>query len=169
LYVPDGYRFLPHPDINNSLDYQTAYRRLEERLVRTGRAYFQPGKEYSLSIFAANPADTPALHTWAIEALGPLKTTVELSYAASCLNVLPRGLDKASGLAFLTQQTGYRPAEMLGVGDSDSDLPFLAKTGYSAAPANANSAVKQAVQYVSPYQTTAGVRDILARFGIGEA
>ena len=56
---------------------------------------------------------------------------------------------------------------MLGVGDSDSDLPFLALTGYNAAPANANQAVKQAVQYVSPYPTVEGVRDILRHFELG--
>jgi hydroxymethylpyrimidine pyrophosphatase-like HAD family hydrolase len=44
------------------------------------------------------------------------------------------------------------------------DLPFLARVGYSAAPANANRAIKQAVQYVAPRPTADGVRDILAHF-----
>ena len=85
----------------------------------------------------------------------------------SCLNILPDGLDKGKGLEFFASKTGYALAEMLGVGDSDSDLPFLALTGYSAAPANANQAVRQAVQYVSPYPTVEGVRDILRHFELG--
>jgi hypothetical protein len=58
------------------------------------------------------------------------------------------------------------PAGVLGVGDSDVDLPFLALAGYSAAPANANPAVKEIVQYVAPRPTADGVRDILAYFGL---
>lgn len=166
LYIPDGYRFVPHPGVGNGRGFQAARQRLEETLVRSGRAFFQPGKEFSLSIFARNPSQTPALYEWTVSALGSLRETVELSYAASCLNVLPRGVDKGRGLAFLAEQTGYRPEEMLGVGDSDADLPFLTMTGHSAAPANANRAVKRAVEYVSAYETAAGVRDILGHFDL---
>jgi hydroxymethylpyrimidine pyrophosphatase-like HAD family hydrolase len=55
---------------------------------------------------------------------------------------------------------------MLGVGDSDVDLPFLQTVGYAAAPSNANTAVKQLAHYISPYPTSAGVRDILRHFGL---
>jgi hydroxymethylpyrimidine pyrophosphatase-like HAD family hydrolase len=166
LYIPDNYRFIPHPAVGSGVDFKAAERRLEAALVKTDRAFFQPGKEYSHSIYAYNPADTPALMDWAVQALGPLQENVELAYAASCLNVLPRGVDKGQGLEFLASQTGYALEEMLGVGDSDVDLPFLALTGYSAAPANANQVVKQTVQYVSPYRTVDGVRDILKHFGL---
>lgn len=166
LYTPEPYRFLPHPEVGNGVEFKAAERRLEAALVDTGRAFFQPGKQFSHSLFAYDPADTPALLGWAVEALGSLAGTVEFSYAASCLNVLPRGLDKGKGLEFLSQKTGYRLDEMLGVGDSESDLPFLALTGYSAAPANAREKIKQAVQYVSPVPTVDGVRDILHRFGL---
>jgi hydroxymethylpyrimidine pyrophosphatase-like HAD family hydrolase len=166
LYIPENYRFIPHPAVGNGLDFKAAERRLEAALVKTDRAFFQPGKQYSHSIYAYNPADTPALMDWAMQALGPLQETVKLAYAASCLNVLPWGVDKGRGLEFLASQTGYALEEMLGVGDSDIDLPFLALTGYSAAPANANQAVKQMVQYISPYPTVDGVRDILDHFGL---
>jgi hydroxymethylpyrimidine pyrophosphatase-like HAD family hydrolase len=95
-----------------------------------------------------------------------LVDTVEFGYTSSCLNVLPRGLDKGKGLEFLAHKSGYRLEEMLGVGDSESDVPFLTLTGYSAAPANAHETVKEAVQYVSPYPTVEGVRDILHHFGL---
>jgi HAD superfamily hydrolase (TIGR01484 family) len=166
LYAPANYRFLPHPDVGDGVAFKVAERKLEEAVVETGRAFFQPGKQFSHSLFAYNPADTPALLGWAVEALGSLAETVEFSYAASCLNVLPRGLDKGKGLEFLLHKTGYRFEEMLGVGDSESDLPFLALTGYSAAPGNAHERIKQAVQYVSPHPTVEGVRDILGHFGL---
>ena len=166
LYVPEHYRFFPHPDVGNGLEFKIAERKLEEALVESGRAFFQPGKQFSHSLFAYDPADTPALLNWAVEALGPLAETVGFSYASSCLNVLPRGLNKGKGLEFLVQQTEYRPEEILGVGDSESDLPFLVQSGFSAAPANAHEMVKQVVQYVSPYSTVEGVRDILDHFGL---
>jgi hydroxymethylpyrimidine pyrophosphatase-like HAD family hydrolase len=166
LYTPQPYRFLPHPAVDNNPTFQAATQRLEAGLVQTGRAFFQPGKQFSHSLFAYDPADTPALYGWAVEALGSLAGSVGLVYASSCLNVLPAGVDKGKGVEFLAAKTGYALAEMLGVGDSDSDLPFLVLTGYSAAPTNANPAVKQAVQYVSPYPTVEGVRDILDHFGL---
>jgi hydroxymethylpyrimidine pyrophosphatase-like HAD family hydrolase len=167
LYIPQKYRFLPHPGVGNGAVFARAKEALHRALVETGIAFFQPGKEYSLSIFAHNPAETNLLYEQAVKALGSLANSVELGYAASCLNVMPRGVNKGRGLEYLAQLSGYHPAEMLGVGDSDIDLPFLALTGYSAAPANANRAVQQAVQYVSPLETSAGVRDILRHFGLG--
>jgi hydroxymethylpyrimidine pyrophosphatase-like HAD family hydrolase len=67
---------------------------------------------------------------------------------------------------FLCEQSGYGLEEILGVGDSDVDLEFLSMVGYAAAPANANPAVKAIVDYVSPYPTAEGVRDILRHFGV---
>jgi hydroxymethylpyrimidine pyrophosphatase-like HAD family hydrolase len=164
LYDPDGYRFFFHPAINDPASFRAARQRIEETLVRDGRAYFQPGKEISASLFATDPVDQWRLLDLAAAALGPLREGVELEYSASCLNIAPRGINKASGLAFLAERSGFAYGEMLGLGDSDVDLPFLALAGFTAAPANANRAVQQAVQYVSPHRTSTGVRDILRCF-----
>jgi len=166
LYFPDGYRFLPHPIIKNQAGFQAVRQRLEGALAQTGQALFQPGKEYSLSILARDSSETDALRDLAVTALGTLNESVDLVYSASCLNVLPRGIHKGKGIEFLSSQTGYALEEMLGVGDSDVDLPFLALVGYSAAPANANLDVKQMVQYVAPSSAADGVRDILNYFGL---
>ncbi|MGH2538143.1 MAG: HAD family hydrolase [Candidatus Promineifilaceae bacterium] len=167
LYLPQGYRFLPHPALGDLAPIQAARQRIEATLVRQQGASIQPGKEYSLSIFAADPADTNQLRAWATAALNSLAETVELVYSSSCLNVVPRGIDKGQGLRFLAAQAGYRLDEMLAIGDSDVDVPFLALAGYSAAPANANEAVKQLVAYVAPRPAAAGVADILAHYGLG--
>jgi len=166
LYLPESYRFLPHPMLGGRSGFQAVQQRLDQALVRTGQAFFQPGKEYSLSILAHDPAGTDALYDLALDALGPLSETVDLVYSAACLNVLPRGVHKGKGIEFLASQTDYTLGEMLGVGDSDVDLPFLTIVGYSAAPANANRQVKQLVGYVAPRPAADGVRDILDRFGL---
>jgi hydroxymethylpyrimidine pyrophosphatase-like HAD family hydrolase len=166
LYLPDGYRFLPHPELGNSAVMPAVHHRLEQTLTRAGLAYFQPGKIYSLTLFATDPAETFTLHSRTADALGELNDHVELVYSSSCLNILPRGIHKGKGLSFLARQTGYQTADMLGVGDSDVDVPFLPLVGYSAAPANANAAVRQLVHYVAPRPTSAGVGDILEHFGL---
>lgn len=166
LYVPQSYRFLPHPSLNDGDPIADVRRRLYETVVRNGVAYFQPGKEYSLSLFATDPQLTGALHKEADAALGPLRETVDYLYSPSCLNVLPRGMHKGKGIEFLATVSSYGVEEMLGVGDSDVDVPFLGQVGVSAAPVNANEAVKRVVHYVSPQRAADGVRDILSHFGI---
>ncbi|HZD56379.1 MAG TPA: HAD family hydrolase [Anaerolineales bacterium] len=166
LYIPETYRFLPHPALSDGNVIPAVRKRLEETLVRSGEAYFQPGKEYSLSLFASDPGAIAGLYQLATSALGDLKETVDLVYSTSCLNVLPRNVDKGKGVKFLSDLAGYALSQMLGLGDSDVDLPFLALVGHSAAPANAIPAVKSAVQYISPFRTEQGVRDILKHFKI---
>ena len=166
LYDPDGYRFLPHPMLETGPDLQMVKQKLQLAMVDTGLAYFQPGKEFSLSLFANNPAKTGDLRVQVDRALGQLVAEVDLVYSISCLNVLPRGVHKGRGIQFLADQTNISPAAMLGVGDSDIDLPFLSSVGYSAAPANANLAVKSIVQYVSSKPTADGVLDIVDHFGV---
>jgi hydroxymethylpyrimidine pyrophosphatase-like HAD family hydrolase len=166
LCSPNGTPYVPHPAVGDRARLEAVRRRLQEALVQTGRAFLQPGKEYSLSLFPCNPAEKDTLHGEAVAALGPLGQSVSLVYSASCLNVLPRGMHKGKGVEFLAQETGYIPGEMLGVGDSNVDLPFLATVGASAAPANATLQVKRAVQYVAPRAAADGVRDILDHFGL---
>jgi hydroxymethylpyrimidine pyrophosphatase-like HAD family hydrolase len=168
LYVPAGYRFLPHPEVAASLaDFALARDRLRAALVDTGRAFIQPGKEFSLSLFPLDGTHVDDLAPLSEAALGPLLGAVSLVYSFSCLNVIPRGVDKGQGVRFLCDQSGYALEEVLGVGDSDVDLPFLAAVGRAAAPANANAPVRQAVEYVSPLPTSRGVRDILSHYGLG--
>jgi len=167
LYIPVGYQFTPHPDTRFIADrFHEVQERLQVGLVSSGKAYFQPGKVYSLSLFARHPIETDQLRELAAQALGPLAEWVDLVYSTSCLNVLPRGIDKGKGLAYLAETIGLPLENMLGVGDSDVDLPFLARVGISAAPANAIPAIRGSVDYLSPRPNGDGVRDILQHFGL---
>jgi HAD superfamily hydrolase (TIGR01484 family) len=166
LYIPTSYSFLPRIGLENGFNLQAVRQRLQENLVDTGFAFFQPGKEYTLTLFASDPTDTDRLQVEALNALGSLHEGVNFVRSPSCLNLLPDGVDKGSGIQFLAEKTDIDPANMLGVGDSDIDLPFLSRVGYSAAPFNANPAVKSLVQYVSEKLYTEGVLDILDYFGI---
>lgn len=170
LYYPADYRFVPLPKIVGALDgFERVRRRLHERLVLPEVAFFQPGKDHSLTLFATDPAQTAQLDSLAAEALGELASEVDLVYSTSCLNVLPVGVDKGQGIGFLAEQVGIGTSEILGVGDSDVDLPFLARVGRSAAPANANDRVRELVDYVASAPTVQGVREILSHYQLWQA
>ena len=165
IYDPADYQFLPLPEIEQYLNgFAEITSRIEETLVQDKIVYFQPGKHYSLTIFPVDPTRIQELKGLATEALGPLSEQVDLVYSTSCLNVLPRGVDKGKGIEFLAHQVGIPLANMLGVGDSDVDLPFLQIVGHSASPSNGNSNVKDMVEYVSEEATSEGVREILTHF-----
>ena len=165
FYVPADYRFMTLPELEEYLNgFADVTSRLEETLVQDEIAYFQLGKHYSLTLFANDPTRTSELGDLTAQALGPLSERVDLVYSTSCLNILPRGVDKGRGLAHLAGMVDIPFPNMLGVGDSDVDLPFLRLVEHSAAPANANSNVKDLVEYVSMEATTEGVRDILAHY-----
>lgn len=167
LYLPEGYQFLAHPSLaENDVEMSEVRQRLEAELVMTGKAFIQPGKIHTLTLFAQPPIRTDQLQELTTRALGTLAERVQLVYSTSCLNILPRGVDKGKGIEFLADQTGIDPENMLGVGDSDVDLPFLSLVGHSAAPANAVAKVKSVVEFVSRYPTSQGVLDILRQFEV---
>jgi hydroxymethylpyrimidine pyrophosphatase-like HAD family hydrolase len=133
-------------------------------LIKDKTVYFQPGKQHSLTIFPVDPSRIQELKELTAQALGPLSEQVDLVYSTSCLNILPRGVDKGKGLTFLADMIKIPMENMLGIGDSDVDLPFLQLVGHSAAPSNGNSNVKEMVEYISEEATSEGVREILTHF-----
>lgn len=166
LYVPSDYKFLPHPDLGNGSDMRAIRQRLQETLVSDGTAYFQPGKDFTLTLLPTDPAKKDKLHDQTTDVLGMFKGAFDLASSPSCLNILPPNIHKGRGIEFLSNQTGFNPSNMLGVGDSGVDIQFLSQVGFSAAPANADQNIKKIVQYISPYQTGEGVRDILNHFNV---
>ena len=165
IYDPADYQFIPLPEIENFLNgFAEITSRIEETLVQDKIVYFQPGKNHSLTIFPVDPDRVQELKELTTQVLGPLSEQADLAYSTSCLNVLPRGVDKGKGLTFLSDKINISMENMLGIGDSDVDLPFLQLVGHSAAPSNGNSNVKEIVEYVSEEATSKGVREILTHF-----
>lgn len=165
LYFPLTYDFLWHPAATDNA-FSEAKERLLETLVASGTAFVQPGKEHTLTLFATDPSETSLLYQLAVDALGSLAREFALVYSTSCLNILPRGIDKGRGIAFLSERTGIPVDLMLGIGDSDVDIPFLTRVGKSAAPSNANPSIQEIVDYVSPQPASQGVRDILSYYEV---
>ncbi len=89
---------------------------------------------------------------------------LEVTHSKSAVDITLAGVNKGSALEYLSEITGIKLKNMLGVGDSKGDLSFLKKVGVPAAPSNATDVVKEVVKYVSPYTNIKGVMDIIRTF-----
>ncbi len=171
LYVPQGHHFLYHSSLGE--DSRTALAEikaaLEREVVEAGVGYLQPGKETSLTIFPIGPIGKTSLeplHNRLVELVARTGAPYEVADTFSCVNLVPRELNKGQGVRWLAEMTGIPLAQMAGIGDSDSDLAFLQLVSASAAPANATPTVRGAVDYVSPCSNGEGFMDILSHWGL---
>lgn len=168
LYFPETYHFQTTPILTPARRdaLQEVVNRVDQRLVQSGRAYWQPGKTVCHTLFA-HPPLTIADFMPEVEAIAAeISDQFVVTPAALALNIHPAGIDKGTGLRWLAQITGINPADMGGVGDSAADIDFLRLVGYPAAPANATGAVKAVACYVSTRPDAAGLHDILDHWSI---
>ena len=75
--------------------------------------------------------------------------------------ILPKGVDKASGLKAALQELNLTPAQTVGVGDAENDLHLLEFCGFAAAVANALPAVKAEADWVASLERGAGVVELI--------
>ena len=166
LYYPNGYRFVEHPSISAATKdaLATVKTALHHRVVAPGLGYFQPGKEASLTLYPLPGTSVSYLREAVSDALTGHENRFSIQPSLSCVDVTPAGIDKGTGVRWLSDETGIPMAHMGGIGDSNSDLSFVRLVGHSAAPANASADVKAAVDYVSSLENGSGVVDILQRW-----
>src|SRR5262252_9201460 len=165
LYIPAPYGFRWHPSLTPAVHMQhmQLHSLLHDALVATGRAYFQPGKSASFSLFARPGVALDEVCREATRLADQFGDTFRVEAGATCVNILVRGLDKAEGVRWLTRETRISLQEMAGVGDAQGDMPFMQLLAWAAAPANAHAAVKQMAHYTSAYEDGQGLVDIVAQ------
>jgi hydroxymethylpyrimidine pyrophosphatase-like HAD family hydrolase len=155
------YGFRAHPSL--SAEVMAAFRigldTLDAAFVQAGRATWQPGKTYSATLY---PTDGDVHALWSA-ARTVLDDRFYVDEGVLCINIIPGGIDKGVGVDWLCAEAGIDSAEVAGVGDSDADLAFLDKVGFSAGPANATGSVRAAVDYVSSEPEGRGLVDIVER------
>lgn len=127
-------------------------------------ALLQFGKEAQISVFSERPEDFPAMRE-RIDAFCRADNGPELviNWSPCYLNISLAGVDKGSTLAALLHELGVSREDVAGIGDSEGDLPLRDAVGFFACPANAQPSVKDAADYVSPYENLEGVLDMLRR------
>ena len=161
LLFMEPYGFRAHPRLSPEViaSFRTGLDTLDETFVRPGRATWQPGKTYSATLY---PTDGDVHALWSA-ARAVLDERFYVDEGVLCINIIPAGIDKGVGVEWICAETGITPAEVAGVGDSDADLAFLEKVGFSAAPANATAGARAAVDYVSSEPEGRGLVDIVER------
>jgi hypothetical protein len=97
-----------------------------------------------------------------------LNLQLAVSLNRESVMVLPRGIDKASGLKAAVQRLKIPLSEVVGIGDAENDIPFLNLCGFSAAVANAIDALKQQVDQVTEGSDGAGASEIVEQVIAGE-
>jgi hydroxymethylpyrimidine pyrophosphatase-like HAD family hydrolase len=159
LYSPMPYGFKWHPAITRDLQVRLmrVQSLLHDALVDTEQAYFQPGKPASLSVFPCPGVALRQVFAEVSRLARGFGDEFSIKEAATCVNVILRGIDKAEGVQWLSGETGIPLGDMAGVGDSPSDVGFMQLLGWSAAPANAHASVKQIARYTSPYEDGRGL------------
>jgi hydroxymethylpyrimidine pyrophosphatase-like HAD family hydrolase len=98
-----------------------------------------------------------------LEVIDELELDYQVILNKGALMILPRGVDKATGLNAALRQLALKPAEVVGIGDAENDQTFLKICGYSVAVSNALPSIKESVDYVTKGADGNGVSEIIER------
>jgi len=83
--------------------------------------------------------------------------------------VVPQGVDKGKGLAWLADHLGIPQASVMAVGDQENDLAMVRWAGIGVAMGNAIPALQRAADWVAPPLDEEGAAAALERFILREA
>ncbi len=87
----------------------------------------------------------------------------EVIFNKRAVMVLPRGVNKLTGLDAALRLLDIPPKKVIGLGDAENDLLFLKHCGYSVAVANALPHVKSACTHVTEADHGQGAMEVLSR------
>ena len=128
-------------------------RRFLEELQRRGVAPLYSGR---VVVATVQPNDGIVANV--IDELG---LPLDIILNKEAVMILPRGVDKASGLAAVLEELALSPRDVVGIGDAENDQAFLAMCGYGIAVANALDSVKEGADRVTKGRAGAGVREVI--------
>lgn len=80
------------------------------------------------------------------------------------LEIMPKGIDKATSLERLLECTGIRREEMIACGDGFNDLSMIQYAGLGVAMENAQNLVKQYADYITSSNDEDGVAKVVEKF-----
>jgi hydroxymethylpyrimidine pyrophosphatase-like HAD family hydrolase len=165
LYDIAGNKVLRHPALSDeSMAQLDEVRRAAQSLLTRHGAAREFGKELCLSLNPPGEMAIEAFYQIVCEALSAWSESITITHSQSAVDITPRGIDKAAGVLFLSEQTGIAPEEMLGIGDTQGDLPMLRLVGQPCGPANASEEVRAVSTFIAPSAGPLGVAEILKRF-----
>ena len=101
----------------------------EEIMRRIDHPFLQPN-QFELTVYPRNDAELSAVNAILREREGSMKG-VEIYIHSDCVDFIPMGVTKRSGVERLCETLGIPVDEALSVGDGVNDYPMLALTGVS--------------------------------------
>ena len=112
-----------------------------------------------------------------IEKLGQIRFALEQGVNLSTLThsgiynieIMPKGVDKGSGIAELAEYLGIGLDAVMAIGDQDNDLPMIRRAGWGVAMGNATDEVKQDARFVTLSNKEDGVSHAVLRYALGQA
>ena len=84
------------------------------------------------------------------------------------IEVIPKGVNKGSGLRTLAGHLGIPMESVMALGDQDNDLPMLTCAGYGVAMGNAPDDIKKRAKYETARYDEFGVARAIERFVFGK-
>ena len=90
-----------------------------------------------------------------------LQLGLEVILNKGSLMVLPRGVDKGTGLRSALDQLNLKPSQAVAVGDAENDHSLFEASGFGVAVANALPELKKRARCVTPGDHGKGVRELI--------
>jgi HAD superfamily hydrolase (TIGR01484 family) len=156
--------FLNPAITNEAKEFLLDVRRETEKILQKFEARKEYGKDICISL---NPPAKMPISVFFEEvkrSLSQYSTAITITHSASAVDITPIGIDKASGVRFLSEKTGIPTEKMLGIGDTRGDLPMLNLVGIPTGPANASQEVREVAKFISKSEGIIGVAEILRHF-----
>jgi HAD superfamily hydrolase (TIGR01484 family) len=97
------------------------------------------------------------------EAIAELRLDLDIIPNKGSLMVLPRGVDKGTGLAAALRELQLPHSAVAAVGDAENDHSLLRSAGFGVAVANALPALKEMAHWTTPSAHGGGVRELIER------
>ena len=164
LLEPRTYRFRFNPIVGPAPWRAVARVRdaLDEPLLAAGRAFVQPGKEATLTLYPLGGSTVDEVARIAHEVIADAHVAFRVVPNIRGVEVRPANIDKGAGARWLAHELALGLDLFAGVGDADDDLAFLDLVGYPAAPANASAGVRAKARFVASRPFGEGLLEILA-------
>jgi hydroxymethylpyrimidine pyrophosphatase-like HAD family hydrolase len=166
---PLGHEYLFHPALADPAiaDAVARFRRWAgEELAKKRGAGFILGKRYAVSLAAGDCCTVEELLDAVNDVPPELAGRFFVTRSLGVVDITPRPVNKGAGMEWLLSYCRDKlgldvaAANVLGIGDSFNDLPFLKKVGISCAVADAAPAVREAARYVTGGVAGEGVAEV---------
>jgi hypothetical protein len=97
------------------------------------------------------------------ETISELRLDLEIIPNKGSLMVLPRTVDKGTGLTAALRELAIPHSAVAAVGDAENDHSLLRSAGFGVAVANALPALKERAHWTTPSDHGSGVRELIDR------